>query len=178
MDRREYFDDLSTRWDSFTDAGKVQRALTTLLEGYALRPTERIVDLGCGTGNLTQVLCSVLGPEGRIAAVDLSPAMISTARARVRDERVEWLVADAMALPLGDAGFDRIICFSAWPHFPHPGHVARELGRVVRPDGHLHIMHIDGRDKINAIHSGAGGPIGMIRRRRRANLERCCGGRI
>ncbi|MBK7256369.1 MAG: class I SAM-dependent methyltransferase [Ignavibacteriae bacterium] len=160
MDRREYFDGLSSRWDSFTDAAKVQGALATMLQGFDLRSDEHILDLGCGTGNLTQVLCSVLGARGRITAVDLAPAMIATARERVTDPRVQWVVADAMSLPLPDASVDRVICFSAWAHFPDPWRVAKELGRVIRTDGQLHIVHIDGRDKINAIHTGAGGAIG------------------
>jgi ubiquinone/menaquinone biosynthesis C-methylase UbiE len=161
MDRREYFDGLSSRWDSFTDGARVRRELAGLMETYGLHADEHVLDLGCGTGNLTHVLCSTLGPRGRITAVDLAPEMIVTARARLTDPRVQWLVADAVSLPLPDASLDRVICFSAWPHFPDPGRVARELGRVLRTDGHLHIMHIDGREKINAIHTGVGGVIGL-----------------
>lgn len=160
MDRREYFDELSSRWDSFTDGAKVQRALATLVQTYGVRPEEHVLDLGCGTGNLTHVLCSSLGVHGHITAVDIAPEMIAVARARLADVRAEWLVADAVSLPLPDACVDRVICFSAWPHFPDPGRVAREVSRVLRVNGHLHIVHIDGREKINAIHTGAGGPIG------------------
>lgn len=160
MDRRAYFDDLSTRWDSFTDGAKVQGALAALLPGYDLRPDEHVVDLGCGTGNLTHVLCGALGADACITAVDLAPAMITRAQGRLEDPRVRWLVADAVSLPLPDSSVDRVICFNAWPHFPEPRRVARELGRVLRTGGHLHVLHIDGKEKINAVHTGVGGPIG------------------
>jgi ubiquinone/menaquinone biosynthesis C-methylase UbiE len=160
MDRREYFDELSSRWDSFTNGANVQRALTAVVQPYGLRDDEHVIDLGCGTGNLTHVLCTTLGAQGRITAVDLAPEMIATARARLVDDRVQWIAADAVSLPLPDACVDRVICFSAWPHFPDPGRVAREVGRVLRVNGHLHILHIDGREKINAIHTGVGGAIG------------------
>jgi ubiquinone/menaquinone biosynthesis C-methylase UbiE len=159
-DRRSYFDDLSGRWDGFTDADRVCRMLTTVLSGYGIGRDEHVIDLGCGTGNLTQVLSHILGPEGRITAVDFSPEMIAVASEKMSDPRIRWLVADAAALPLEDKSTDRIICFSAWPHFADPHAVGRELSRVLRPHGELHIVHIDSREKINAVHSGVGGPIG------------------
>ena len=161
MDRRMYFDDLSARWDSFTDSARVQGVLAEVLRAYRLRPDEHVLDLGCGTGNLTHVLCASLGTAAHITAVDLAPAMITTAQGRLADPRVRWLVADAASLPLPGRSVDRVICFSAWPHFPEPDRVAKELGRVLRTGGHLHLLHIDGKDKINAIHAGVGGAIGQ-----------------
>lgn len=161
MDRRTYFDGLSSRWDGFTDAAKVRGALTAVLQPYAIHTDEHIVDLGCGTGNLSHVLCAGLGPRGRVTAVDISPAMIDVASGRLQDPRVRWVVADAMSLPIERNTADRVICFSAWPHFPDPLSVARELGRVLRASGSLHIVHIDAREKINAIHTGVGGAIGQ-----------------
>ncbi len=160
MDRRTYFDELSTRWDGFTDGVKVREALANVLSAYGIGPEEHIVDLGCGTGNLSHVLCAALGPQGRVTAVDISPAMIDVAADRLDDPRVHWVVADAAALPLEQRTADRVICFSAWPHFPEPARVARELGRVLRVGGSLHVVHIDAREKINAIHTGVGGAIG------------------
>jgi ubiquinone/menaquinone biosynthesis C-methylase UbiE len=160
MDRRTYFDDLSSRWDGFTDGVKVRAALAAVLQPYAILPDEHIVDLGCGTGNLSHVLCAGLGPHGRVTAVDISPAMIDVAAGRLDDLRVRWVVADAASLPMEQGTADRVICFSAWPHFPEPAAVARELGRVLRRGGALHIVHVDAREKINAIHTGVGGAIG------------------
>jgi ubiquinone/menaquinone biosynthesis C-methylase UbiE len=160
MDRRTYFDDLSARWDSFTDGVRVRGALGLALQSFDIHPDEHIIDLGCGTGNLSRVLCAGLGSHGRVTAVDISPAMISVASARLSDERVRWLIADAAGLPVDAGTVDRVICYSAWPHFPEPATVAREIGRVLRVNGSLHIMHLDGREKVNAIHTGAGGVIG------------------
>jgi ubiquinone/menaquinone biosynthesis C-methylase UbiE len=157
--RREYFDGLSTRWDGFTNGDHVRGALSIVLSGFGIRADEHVIDLGCGTGNLTQVLLTMLGPGGRVTAVDFSAEMVAVASAKVRDPRVRWVVADAAVLPLEQRSADRIICFSAWPHFPDPPAVGRELSRVLRPGGDLHVVHIDSREKINAIHSGVGGPI-------------------
>jgi ubiquinone/menaquinone biosynthesis C-methylase UbiE len=158
--RQDYFDELSGRWDGFTDGERVRKALRIALPGMRIRPDEHIVDLGCGTGNLTAVLTDVLGPMGTVTAVDFASAMIDVARDKISDGRVRWLVADVVQLPLDAGSVDRVICYSAWPHFPDHGAAARELHRVLRPGGMLHVLHIDSRDKINAIHGGVGGAIG------------------
>lgn len=157
--RRDYFDELSSRWDGFTDGERVRKSLRSVLSDMQIKPDEHIVDLGCGTGNLTAVLVDILGPEGTVTAIDFAGAMIDVARGKIGDGRVRWLVADVVRLPLDADSVDRVICYSAWPHFPDHRAAARELHRVLRPGGMLHVLHIDSRDKINAIHAGVGGAI-------------------
>jgi ubiquinone/menaquinone biosynthesis C-methylase UbiE len=82
--------------------------------------------------------------------------MLDEARCKVRDPRVEWINASAESLPLGDALADRIICFSAWPHFSSPHDVALEMRRALKPGGLFHVWHSESRETINAIHAGAG----------------------
>jgi len=158
--RQEYFEELSARWDGFTDGERVRMALRSTLSGIPIDPAEHIVDIGCGTGNLSIVLLEMLGPAGKVTAVDFSGAMVDVARAKIDDPRVRWLVADVAALSLGDASVDRVVCFSAWPHFPDAQTAACELRRILKSGGMLHILHIDSRAKINAIHGGVGGAIG------------------
>ena len=64
-------------------------------------PSASVVDLGCGTGNLTLALLEHLDSQGRIVAVDLSPIMIDVAKRKVSDDRVRWAVADAVSMPRG-----------------------------------------------------------------------------
>lgn len=160
LTRQDYFEELSSRWDGFTDGERVRKTLRLVLSDMQIEPDEHIVDLGCGTGNLTAVLVDILGPKGTVTAIDFASAMIDVARGKIGDERVRWLVADVVQLPLDADSVNRVICYSAWPHFPDHRGAARELHRVLRPGGMLHVMHIDSRDKINAIHGGVGGAIG------------------
>jgi ubiquinone/menaquinone biosynthesis C-methylase UbiE len=157
--RSAFFDAIADKWDGWDDMLLLQRRMAAGLAALGLDPEETVLDVGCGTGNLTLALLAALGDTGRVFAVDISPRMIEVAKGKVRDARVTWHVAGAERLPLGYSSCDRIICFSAWPHFPDKDAVGREFSRVLRPGGYLHIWHLASRQKINEIHSAAGDPI-------------------
>jgi ubiquinone/menaquinone biosynthesis C-methylase UbiE len=125
--RVTFFDDLASKWDSFEDLDALQRRLATELGRFGLSPNDRILDVGCGTGNLTQALLTKLGPEGRVMAVDISAQMLTTARSKITDDRVFFHQADATALPIPDCRFDHAFCFGVWPHFDDHRAIAAEL---------------------------------------------------
>jgi demethylmenaquinone methyltransferase/2-methoxy-6-polyprenyl-1,4-benzoquinol methylase len=154
--RSAYFDAIADQWDGWDDLAVLQRRLAAGLAAMGLGPRETVVDIGCGTGNLTLALLAALDAAGRVIAVDISPRMLEVARAKVHDARVSFQAAEAESLPLGSASCDRIICFSVWPHFRDQNAVCRELARVLRPGGHLHVWHLLSRHKVNEIHAAAG----------------------
>jgi len=158
--RSAYFDSIAERWDGWEDLQRLPVRLAAGLAELGVRPDETVVDVGCGTGNLTQALLVRLSAVGRVVAVDIAPGMLEVARRKVRDPRVSWRVASAERLPLADAGADRVLCFSVWPHLADRHAVAAEVCRVLRPGGFLHVWHLSSRETINGIHAGAGGPIG------------------
>jgi demethylmenaquinone methyltransferase/2-methoxy-6-polyprenyl-1,4-benzoquinol methylase len=154
-----YFDAIAGNWDGWEDLPRVATRLAAGLEELGVGEDETVLDAGCGTGNLTQVLLKKLSSAGRVIAVDISPRMIEVARRKVSDPRVAWENADIRRLPLEDATCDRAICYSVWPHVDDPGEAAREIGRVLKPGGRLHIWHLDSRQKINSVHAAVDGPI-------------------
>ncbi|MBN1884413.1 MAG: class I SAM-dependent methyltransferase [Candidatus Krumholzibacteriota bacterium] len=158
--RRAYFDGIADRWDGWDDLDSPGFTLREGLRGFGVEAGERAVDLGCGTGNLTAAILALLGDAGRVVAVDFSPRMIALAAEKVRDGRASFLVADAAGLPLAGGSVDRIVCYSTWPHFTDHLAAARELARVLRPGGMLHVWHTSSRETINGIHVEAGGPVG------------------
>lgn len=158
--RQTFFDSIAGDWDARVATESFLQRLRAEVDALDISPAETLLDLGCGTGNLTAELLRRLSAHGRVLAVDFSQAMLDLASAKVgADPRVTWLHADVSAMPVPAAGADRVICFSAWPHFPEPANVARELARVLRPGGMLHVLHGDGREVINGIHGAAGGVI-------------------
>lgn len=154
--RSAYFDAIADQWDGWDDLVVLQRRMAAGLAELGLGAQETVLDVGCGTGNLTQALLTRLGDAGGVIAVDISPRMIEVARGKIRDPRVTWHVAGAERLPLDARSCDRIVCFSVWPHFPDLDAVCDELSRVLRPEGYLHVWHLNSRHKINEIHAGAG----------------------
>jgi len=120
---------------------------------------EVVLDLGCGTGILTGILLERLSDRGHIHAVDFSPAMIEVAQSKGYDRRITWHIADALHLPISDSSIDRVVAFSSWPHLSDYASAAREVYRVLTNHGTLTILHLQSREKINHIHTSAGGPI-------------------
>jgi ubiquinone/menaquinone biosynthesis C-methylase UbiE len=157
--RAAFFDGIADQWDGWDDLDLLGRRMSEGLTRMRVRPAETVLDIGCGTGNLTLALLATLAASGRVVAVDISPRMLEVARGKVRDSRVAWHVAPAESLPVPDATADRIICFSVWPHLHDQEAVLREFARVLRPGGHLHIWHLSPKEKINQIHTSSSGPI-------------------
>lgn len=157
--RIEFFDDLANRWDTFEDLGLLQERLAEGLGRFGLGSNDCVLDIGCGTGNLTQSLLAKLGPEGRVLAVDISAQMLHVARSKITDERATFHHADAKALPVAGCTADHAFCFGVWPHFDNQSAVATELLRVLRPGGKLHVWHLISRDRVNAIHAKAGAAV-------------------
>ena len=152
----EYFDSIADRWDGWMDMDRIDMRLIEGLRRFGLKNDETVLDVGCGTGNLTAVLLSLLSPMGKVAAVDLSPRMIARARLKNPDPRAEFHLTGAGSLPFPDETFNRVICYSVWPHVTEPQKAIGEIRRVLKPGGVLHIWHIDSRETINRIHAGAG----------------------
>jgi ubiquinone/menaquinone biosynthesis C-methylase UbiE len=157
--RAAFFDSIADKWDGWEDLPVLDAKLATELAELGVGPNETVLDIGCGTGNLTRAVLARLGRRGRVVAVDFAVRMIDLARRNVPDPRVEWHVADARSLPLPDGSCDRVFCFSVWPHFDDREAVATELRRVLRPGGCLHVCHLLARAKINEIHTSSGEPI-------------------
>jgi ubiquinone/menaquinone biosynthesis C-methylase UbiE len=101
----------------------------------ALRPGERLVIIGCGTGADLPFV-----PEGvEVLATDLTPAMLRQARAHARPG-IEFRVMDGMALDLPEASFDAAILHMVLEVIPDPVRCLREAARVLRPGGRLAVF--------------------------------------
>lgn len=102
------------------------------LEGI---PVPSVLDVGCGTGMLSEQLLSAF-PSCRLTGVDLSPAMVERARARLAG-RAEVREADAERLPFHDGAFDLVVCNDSFHHCPDPDRAAFQMWRVLRKGGAL-----------------------------------------
>lgn len=153
--RVPFFDKIAPAWDGWHDLPKVRKQLLDFLDRFGVLPDERVLDVGCGTGNLTLALLERLGPDGRVTAADIAPGMLAIAQGKTGDPRVSWLEASGESLPLPPQAFDRVVCFSVWPHLRDPVAALQEFKRVLRAGGTLHILHLISRAEVNRIHGAA-----------------------
>jgi ubiquinone/menaquinone biosynthesis C-methylase UbiE len=98
-------------------------------------PSDRILDLGCGTGIIARLLRERLGGGARITGLDVSPPMIAKARSLAPE--LEWHEGNAMALPFADHAFDVVLCQQMLQFVPSPAAALREAKRVLAPGGRL-----------------------------------------
>ncbi len=96
-----------------------------------LRPGQRVLDVACGSGALTAVLAAAVGAEG-VSAVDVAPSDVAACRARV--PRADVRVADAGALPFGEATFDAVFAQLLVHLVDDAPRVVGEMRRVARRD--------------------------------------------
>lgn len=94
-----------------------------------------ILETAAGTGIVTKHLLERLPADGHLTATDLNEAMLTIARERITDRRVQWQTADACALPFDDGRFDAVICQFGVMFFADKSCAMRDVCRVLRPGG-------------------------------------------
>jgi trans-aconitate 2-methyltransferase len=109
-----------------------------VLDWLELSGDERVLDAGCGTGRVTELLLAKL-PRGRVVALDASPSMLEEAGRRLAHarERVELVCADlARPLPVGSA-VDAVLSTATFHWVGDHEALFRNLAAVLRPGGQL-----------------------------------------
>jgi SAM-dependent methyltransferase len=93
-----------------------------------------VLDVATGTG-MTAIAAARAG--GRVTAIDVTPELLAMARDRADRAglAIRWITADMQAIPLGDAGFDRVLSTFGAMFAAEPRAMARELVRLCRPGG-------------------------------------------
>jgi ubiquinone/menaquinone biosynthesis C-methylase UbiE len=150
-----FFNSIAPKWDSWHDLKSLHMQLSCGLKKFGIIPAEHILDVGCGTGNLTRAVLDQLSERGRVTAIDISNIMIETAKSKITDKRVQWFCEAFEQIDFAEQTFDRIICYSVWPHLTNTQGSAIIFGKWLKPAGKLHIWHTISREKVNKIHSEA-----------------------
>lgn len=134
-------------WSSTYDRPGLQQATYRPIHNAVLgrigdlRP-ERVLDLGCGTGQLTERLSTTF-PDAAVIGADLSNGMIGRAAERLIDDDTSGFVrADAQHLPLADDSFDIVTCTESFHWYADQEAAAAELARLIKPGGRVVIASI------------------------------------
>lgn len=105
------------------------------LDWLSVGPGRAWLDVGCGTGALTQTILDRQAPSS-VSGIDASPGFIEYARSRVRGGGIaRFEVADARTLPLEAGSVDAAVSALVLNFVAEPGRAVAELSRVVRPGG-------------------------------------------
>jgi len=129
------FDGVADRYDrtnTILSFGRDRAWRTATRAALDLRPGERVLDLGAGTGVSTEELAR---SGAWVTGLDISQGMLRAGK-RVRPD-VPLLAGDALALPFGDATFDAVTISFALRNVHDPAAAMTEMARVTKPGGRL-----------------------------------------
>src|SRR4030067_786271 len=118
----------------------------TTLRYAVLKPGERVLDVGCGTGVLTRLAAGVVGEKGHVIGIDPATKMISIAKenAAIEKSRAGFRLSTIENLPFEDNSFDCVLSSFMIHHLPPYLNLAglTEVYRVLRPGGCLLVVDI------------------------------------
>jgi ubiquinone/menaquinone biosynthesis C-methylase UbiE len=94
---------------------------------------QNILDVGCGTGFVTEEIAQ--HTKGKVIGLDMDLSMIEWAERK--ESRIEWTIGDACQLPFSEAKFDLVICNFLLLWVQNPAEVVREMVRVTKKGGFI-----------------------------------------
>jgi SAM-dependent methyltransferase len=120
-------------------------------ERAALRPGDRVLDVGCGCGATTLELAGAVAPAGRVVAVDVSQPMLDRARARAEragmGDRIDFRLDDAQVATLEPSAYDLVFSRFGVMFFADPVAAFANLHGALAPGGRLAFVCWQAREK-------------------------------
>jgi demethylmenaquinone methyltransferase/2-methoxy-6-polyprenyl-1,4-benzoquinol methylase len=128
----------------FLPFGGEKKVRRTLLEKIDLHAGDRVLDMCCGTGNVSFLLAELLGEGASITGIDISRGMIERAKRRNRYSNVKFLLMDAENTSFPTAAFDKVIIPHALHEMFHDARirVLKEARRVLVEHGKLGVFEL------------------------------------
>jgi arsenite methyltransferase len=119
-----------------------------VIQSLQIRPGDRVADIGSGSGYFVFPLAKAVGPDGKVYAVDVDPAMNDLVAKRAKNERtvnVEVILAKPDDPILPPAGIDLIFSSNTYHHIDNRISYLANLRKYLRPNGRIAIIEFDRR---------------------------------
>ncbi|HTV07442.1 MAG TPA: bifunctional demethylmenaquinone methyltransferase/2-methoxy-6-polyprenyl-1,4-benzoquinol methylase UbiE [Candidatus Aquilonibacter sp.] len=126
------------------------RRAALALRDVLARPDARVLDICCGTGDMTAALLA-LRPDGGepVTGLDFSAEMLRLAQNKYKSANVRWIEGDAMALPFPDASLDLVTSAFGFRNLRNYSAGLAEIYRVLRPGGAIGILECNQPDGVS-----------------------------
>jgi ubiquinone/menaquinone biosynthesis C-methylase UbiE len=137
------------RWAAAGEGEKMQRHHLNITEKTLrlmdLRPGERVLDLGCGSGWATRLVARLVGegPEGfgQVVGLDVSDEMVRLARETSKEfENILYVQGSAEKIPWEENFFDKVLSVESFYYYADQDRALMELFRVMAPRGRLFVL--------------------------------------
>jgi SAM-dependent methyltransferase len=157
-EKAAYFDaNVNASWASPEYGPEEMAKLDRLFEHTGPLAGFAVLEPGCGTGRLTQILSHLVGPSGKVVALEISSVMAEAARSKTSLRlNVEIHLAALETFPLPAKAYDLILCHQVFPHFEDKGYVLKRLASSLKPGGNLVVFHFISLAEINDFHRKRG----------------------
>lgn len=144
MSKLEFDDELSRVVEEFNTSPQAIARRARILDVLALKPGNRVLDVGSGPGHQAFEMASVVGKTGRVEGVDVAESAVEIARSRCSElTNVGFQVGEAASIPFDDGTFDAVMSSQVFEYLDDvPGGLV-EIHRVLKPSGRVLIHDTD-----------------------------------
>jgi demethylmenaquinone methyltransferase/2-methoxy-6-polyprenyl-1,4-benzoquinol methylase len=155
---QKHYDELAAEWDLRFTAEDLE-FLTFKVDRFGVKEGMNILDLGCGTGILFDILRRRVGKSGTVTGIDFSIQMALKAHRNFPFNNVNVIDADVVALPLKSNSFDMAVSFWSFPNFSDKPKAVKEIHRVLKPGSRLYIIQLLSSKETAERHKKLGGAV-------------------
>ena len=117
-----------------------EESLTKLVESLKLKPGMVVADIGAGSGRISEMISPLVGPEGKVLAVDIQDEMLALIRERAKQKKltnIEPVLGNEKSPNLEPGSVDLAFMVDVYHEFNHPYEMTLELSRALKPGGRL-----------------------------------------